>query len=199
MFLFRIAKIMNKAILLHGTDGSSQSSWLQWLRAQLEEGGMTVWVPDLPNADYPSLQEWAEYVFEKSPFEIDDNTLIVGHSAGAVAALIIAQLLKSRVGQVISVASFKDLSYLHEKLNWHANDRFFDVEFDFEKIKDNCDDIVFIHSDDDPYCPLDQAEFLAAETDGRLIIIPDSGHFNTEKSERFKEFPEIMNHISFPS
>jgi predicted alpha/beta hydrolase family esterase len=185
---------MKKAIILHGTAGSSNSSWLQWLGNELGSQRFQVWIPDLPNANNPSLQEWFSHIKDKCPFEIDSNTIIVGHSAGAVLAVIIAQFYK--VNMTFSVGVFKDLSFLQDKLNWHANDRFFDIDFDFEKIKQNSKHAIFIHSDNDPYCPLDQAEYLSNKLDGKLVILEGQGHFNTESDVKYKEFPELLNLIN---
>jgi len=179
---------MKTAILLHGTEGNSQSGWLQWLKFQLEEQGAQVWVPDLPRPEYPSLQEWSDYVIENSPFALAENTALIGHSASAVAALIITQKLDSPVGKIVSVASFKSMDHL----DFPANDRIFDIDFDFGKIKQNCKDIVFIHSDNDPYCPLEQAEYLSKKTNGKLIVMPGQKHFNIEASPDFSRFPEIL-------
>lgn len=184
---------MKTAILFHGTNGSSNSGWLQWLKRELESQGYKVWVPDLPNADNPSLKEWAEHVNTHTPLPIDKETVLVGHSAGAVLALIVAQLYP--VKQTISVGVFKDLSFLHEKLDWHANDRFFDIDFDFEAIKRNASSKLFIHSDNDPYCPLEQAEYLANQVDGELVVLKGQGHFNTESDPKYKAFPELLNLI----
>jgi hypothetical protein len=184
---------MKTVILFHGTDGNSNSGWLHWLKIELESQGLKVWVPDLPNAGNPSLREWTEYVNSYTPLSIDKETLLVGHSAGAVLALIIAQ--SQPVRQTISVGVFKDLSFLHEKLNWHANDRFFDINFDFEAIKRNASSRLFIHSDNDPYCPLDQAKYLASHVDGKLVVLEGQGHFNTESNPKFKAFPELLDLI----
>jgi len=179
---------MKTAILLHGTGGTSQSGWLQWVKTQLEEQGVTVWVPDLPKADYPSLQEWSDYVIENCPFSIDKQTTLIGHSAGAVAVLIIAQKVHAEIYKIVSVAAFKSFDHM----DFPANDRIFDVEFDFEKIKQNCKDIVFIHSDNDPYCPLEHAEYLSEETDGNLIVMPGQKHFNKEFSQKYTKFPKLL-------
>ncbi len=185
---------MKNAVLLHGTAGSSNSNWLQWLKTELTARGYDVWVPDLPSAEYPSLREWTTYITANCPFDVNEDTLLVGHSAGAVAVLILAQVYK-KVGKIISVAAFKDLNYLHEKLDWHANDRFFDVPFNFIVIKKSCQDIVYIHSDDDPYCPLGHAQYFAGQTNGALRIIPNQGHFNTEKGPQFRQLPLLLNYI----
>ncbi len=180
---------------MHGTQSDSSGNWFQWLKNSLEERGYAVWVPDLPSSDMPSLREWTNYIFENTPFEINAETVLIGHSSGAVAVLVVAQLSKG-VDKTISVGAYKDLVYLHEELDFHANDRFFDIDFDFEKIKQNSNERLFIHSDDDPYCPLSHAEYLAEKTDGEPVVIPNSGHFNLEKSEKFKEFPQILSYIN---
>lgn len=184
---------MKSAILFHGTEGSSNSCWLQWLKSELESGGTKVWVPDLPRADYPSLREWVEYVKTNAPLKIDNKTALIGHSAGAVLALVLAQIYP--VKQTISVGAFKDLSYLHDALDWHANDRFFDITFDFDAIKRNTNSRLFIHSDNDPYCPLEQAEYLARQVDGKLVVLSGQGHFNTESDPKYKAFPAILDLI----
>ena len=186
---------MKTAILLHGTLANSSSNWLQWLKAELEQKGFKVWVPDLPNTELPSLIEWTDYIIGNCPFDIDSNTTLIGHSSGAVAVLILAQSLTHKIKQIISVGVYKDLDYLHEVVKFHANDRFFDIPFNFEKMKQNCDNIVFIHSDDDPYCPLTHAEYLAGKTGGKLIVIPRQGHFNMEKSPDYNKFPALLEYV----
>lgn len=187
---------MKTAILLHGTMADSKSNWLQWLKSELENRGFKVWVPDLPNAELPSLVEWADYILDNCPFEINEETTLVGHSSGAVAVVVLAQDFTHKIHQIISVGVYKDLEYLHEVVKFHANDRFFDIPFNFEKIKQNCDNIVFIHSDDDPYCPLSHAEYMANKTAGKLVVIPGQGHFNLDKSPDYKKFPALLDQLS---
>ncbi len=38
---------MKTAIILHGTLGSPDGNWFQWLKEQLEEKGFMVWLPPL--------------------------------------------------------------------------------------------------------------------------------------------------------
>jgi hypothetical protein len=42
----------------------------------------------------------------------------------------------------------------------------FDVPFDFELIKKKAKKFIFIHSDDGPYVPLVQGEYLAEKVGG---------------------------------
>jgi uncharacterized protein len=179
---------MKTALILHGTLGSPHTNWFRWLKAQLEQQDLEVWLPALPHADQPSLHEWADYVREHCPFEINDETLIVGHSSGAILSLILAQQNPLPVGAVVAVSVFHDNS-----LEWEPNNQLFDVEFDWPAIRANVGELWFIHSDTDPYIPLDQARYVADHCQAELIMIPDQGHFNLEHGQHYKEFPRLMD------
>lgn len=177
------------AIILHGTMGSPEGNWFMWLRGELEQIGFTVWLPQLPHAEKPSTREWVDFVKTNCPFEIDENTLIVGHSSGAICATVLAQELSS-FGRVIGVSIFHN-----NDINWEPLDKLFDVEFDFVKLKTVNKKLLFIHSDNDPYVPLSQAEFIANNSGAKLRIIPGQGHFNLEVSEKYKKFPKLLEEI----
>jgi uncharacterized protein len=116
--------------------------------------------------------------------------MIVGHSSGAILSLILAQSLPV-FGRVIGVSVFHDNS-----LDWDANSKLFDVEFDWIKLKTSSGKLLFIHSDNDPYVPLDQAQYVANKCGVELKVIPNQGHFNLEHSEKYKQFPELMETIN---
>lgn len=149
---------------------------------------MQVWLPHLPRAEQPSLKEWAEYVEANCPFAIGENTLIVGHSSGAILALILAQQNPSPVGAVVVVSVFHDNS-----LEWEPNNRLFDVPFDWNVIHKNAKKLLFLHSDDDPYVPLPQALFVADNCHSEMIVMSGQGHFNLEKSKDYRRFPELIH------
>jgi predicted alpha/beta hydrolase family esterase len=50
---------------------------------------------------------------------------------------------------------------------------------------------VLIHSDDDPHCPLEHAEFLTEMLDGELRVLPGRGHFNSETDPPHTTLPEV--------
>lgn len=178
---------MKTAIILHGTLGSPDGNWFQWLKNELENKGFTVWLPQLPHAEQPSLNDWYTFVQKECPFAINEDTLIVGHSSGAILALIIAQNNMEKVGAIVDVSVFHDNS-----LQWEPNNKLFDVRFDWEAIRHSVSKLLFVHSDDDPYVPLRQAQYVAASCGAELVLIPDQGHFNLEKSEDYRHFPKLL-------
>jgi hypothetical protein len=181
---------MKNAIILHGTLGSPKGNWFDWLKEELEQKGLKVWLPQLPRAEQPSLREWSEFVRDNCPFVVNENTLIVGHSSGAVLALILAQQNPELVGGVVAVSVFHENS-----LDWEPNSRLFDVEFDWPKIQANAKQLLFVHSDNDPYVPLDQAKYVADNCKAELEVIPGQGHFNLEYSVAYKVFSKLLKLI----
>ncbi len=177
---------MKTAIILHGTLGSPDGNWFQWLKTELEGRGLQVWLPQLPHAEQPSLNEWYKFLQKECPFAINEDTLIIGHSSGAILALIIAQNNAEKVGAIVDVSVFHDNS-----LQWEPNDKLFDVDFDWSAIKNNVNKLFFVHSDDDPYVPLDQAQFVADNCNAELVMLSGQGHFNLEKSEDYHQFSKL--------
>ncbi len=178
---------MKTAIILHGTLGSPHCNWFQWLKKVLEDKGLNVWLPQLPNAEQPSLRKWRQFIKEQCPFAINEETLIVGHSSGAILAVILAENNMEKIGAIVGVSVFHDNS-----LNWQPNSQLFDAEFDWTSIRQSAKELLFIHSDNDPYVPLNQAQFVAKNTGAEMVIITGEGHFNLERSDEYKQFPKLL-------
>lgn len=178
---------MKTAIILHGTLGSPDGNWFQWIKKEFEGRGMNVWLPQLPQAEQPSLRKWQRFVKEECPFPINEQTLIVGHSSGAILALVLAENNIEKIGAIVDVSVFHDNS-----LQWQPNNQLFDVKFDWTAIKEGVNELLFIHSDNDPYVPLNQAQYVATNTGGKMIVIPGEGHFNLERGDQYKQFPMLL-------
>ena len=182
---------MKQALILHGTDATPQSNWFAWLKDELEKDGYKVWLPQLPNSDVPNVRIYTSFLLTNSDFAFDDETIIIGHSSGAVEALHLLENLpeNTKVRAVFLVSVFKD------DLGWDVLKGLFDEPLDFVKIKTKADKFVLLHADNDPYCPIEHAEYIAEQIGGELIVKSGQGHFNTELSERYRAFPELLEII----
>lgn len=182
---------MTKFLILHGTDASPKANWFMWLKGKLIGFGNTVWLPQLPDSDKPNAKTYTNFILNNKEFEIDSNTVLIGHSSGAVEILNLLQQLpaETMVKAAILVSAFKD------DLDWDSLTGLFEEPFDFKGIAVHCNRFVFIHSDNDPYVPLEQAEYLSEALGGELMLFDGQGHFNTELSPDYKEFPELMEII----
>jgi predicted alpha/beta hydrolase family esterase len=176
-----------KAVLLHGTDGTHESNWLPWLQTELERNGWQVWNPDLPDAGRPSRKTHDAFLQAAAPFALDGHTVVVGHSAGALAALSWLQTLRSTsIARAVLVGAFKD------DLGWDALVGLFDQPYDWPHISTRAERFTLFHSDNDPYCPLHHAEFLAEQLGGELRVLPGRAHFNLETNPPQTTFPELL-------
>ncbi|MEI6728771.1 MAG: alpha/beta hydrolase [bacterium] len=186
---------MNKnAIILHGTnfdpdrlEVEHQGNWFPWLKEQLESDGYKVWLPELPEAWAPNINNYWEFLKD---FDFNSETIIIGHSSGAAAILGILQRLPAgiKINKAILVAGF-----YHDE-GWNC-EKLFDAKIDFEKIKNSAEKIEVIWSPQDPYISKEQTEYLAENLGVKPIIIPDSGHFNLEYREKFRKFPDLLDLI----
>jgi predicted alpha/beta hydrolase family esterase len=82
-------------------------------------------------------------------------------------------------------------------LGWNSLSELFENPLDFAKIKKHVKEITLIHSDNDPYIPVEQAEYLAEKLDGELIILEGQKHFSEVMDSKYKAFPfllELLTH-----
>lgn len=182
---------LKKVVILHGTAGSPDGNWFRWLETELQAKGLTVWLPKLPHAEQPSLQEELTFVKSKAPFKLDEETLIVGHSSGAILALVLAGEVQ-RLGAVVAVAPFVPTTTPYAATIWEPNARLFDVNIDWRSVKNTKASRLIIHSDNDPYIPADVSEYIATLSNAKRIIISGQGHFNLEASKEYKKFPKLL-------
>ena len=180
-----------KAIILHGTGNDQNGNWIPWLKVQLEARGYEVYAPSLPDSDYPNARKWVSYIMENAPFSIDEETVIVGHSSGAA---LIPQLLQelpdgTKINKAVLVSGF------HTDLGWDKLKDAQNIEVDYGRVKEMADSFTLIYSDNDPYVPVDEVEWLADKLGGRLKMIKGQGHFNLEFSPKYREFPKLLSVI----
>ena len=86
---------MKNAIILHGTGTKADEFWYPWLKSELEKKNYDVWLPQLPNDDFPNLKEWLPFVLENGTFT--EETIIIGHSAGSQLILSILENLNIQI------------------------------------------------------------------------------------------------------
>jgi uncharacterized protein len=182
-----------KVVILHGTNADHTHNWFLWLKTELEKLGYEVWVPDLPGADSPNPDVYNQFLLSQN-WDFQDN-LIIGHSSGAVEILHLLQALPENVSINTAVLLGAFTHKLAESPSWQMLRGLFDVPFDFAKIKQRAKQFIFIHSDDDPYCPIEQAEELHAQIGGEFIRMHGQGHFTQKLDPKFDKFPELLEII----
>lgn len=182
---------MKRAVILHGTDASPDINWFPWLKEKLEADGYKVWAPLLPENHTPNKEIYNNFLFG-SNWDFTDN-VVIGHSSGAVEVLNLLmddRCPKIRLGIMIGAwaggppDNWEDISQFDHLFPENG--------FDFEKIKNNAGRLEFVHGDNDIYCPVSQAKWLAGKTNSEIHLIPNGGHLGN----KFKELPIVWDLIS---
>jgi predicted alpha/beta hydrolase family esterase len=181
---------MKNAIILHGTGNTPDGNWFRWLEKELEASGYEVWLPQLPSAEVPNAEKYNTLLLNHE-FNFNDETVLIGHSSGAVSILNLLQEFPedTKIKAAFLVGAFKG------PLDKSTRSELFPKPFDFEKIRAHCEKFVFVHSDNDPYCPLADAKFLSEKLNGKLVVEPGEGHFNLETGPQYKQFPLLLDLI----
>lgn len=179
---------------MHGTDGEPESNWFPWLKQKLEERGYEVWVPQLPECHTPNRETYAKFLLARG-WDFADN-VVIGHSSGAVEVL---NLLNDdrfpKLKLAMAVSAWAEGDPLDGGENWLEKGQFVNLfppaGFDFVKMRTKTRETIFFHSTNDPYCPMEQAEYLSENLDAPLIKIQNGGHLGSD----FSEFPELWRAI----
>lgn len=186
---------MKNAIILHGmpskeeyfnskNHAQSNKHWLSWIQKQLTENGISAQAPELPEPYEPDYEKW-KATFEQ--FNIDKNTILVGHSCGG--GFLVRWLGENnvQVDKVALVAPWID-----------PNRKSAPKMFDGLQIKDITSQTnaiqLFISSDDDKE-ELDTAQQLKQKISGLVVReFKDRGHF-TFGDMKTDEFPELLDFL----
>ncbi|HSH56199.1 MAG TPA: alpha/beta fold hydrolase [Candidatus Limnocylindrales bacterium] len=191
-----------KALILHGTGATPNSNWFPWLKQKLEEQGYEVWIPLLPDNHTPNRETYNDSLFG-SGWDFTDN-IVIGHSAGAVSVLNLLMDKRCppvKIGVMVGAWAGNDFEPTPAQLKAYQQANFTREQFaglfpwegfDFERIKAKTDKLIFVHGDDDPYCPLEQAQCLAGKLDADIHIIPNGQHLGST----YKEFPKLLDIIN---
>jgi predicted alpha/beta hydrolase family esterase len=200
---------MKNAIILHGMPDKEHylnseilqqnSHWLPWLKQSLESNNIETSAPEMPHPYAPNYKAWCE-VFEQ--FKINDETILIGHSAGG--GFIIRYLAENNisVNKVILVAPWLDPDKYLESLGCGE---FFDFEFDSNvanKILNQTKSFDVLYSTDDDENILKTIEIIkqnfgANNGDNNAKInyheFTDRGHFTTEPGYNNDTLPEALD------
>lgn len=70
---------MKNALIVHGTMGSPNGNWFQWLKKELQNDGYRVWVPRLPNPDKPQVSRNVDYILANKRWHFNSDSVLIGH------------------------------------------------------------------------------------------------------------------------
>lgn len=176
---------MIKAIFIPGNGGGTpHDNWFPYLKIELEKLGIKVIDKEFPDNKLAREKYWLPFIKELGA---DENTILIGHSSGAIAAMHFAEKNKI-LGSALVGAYHTDLGEESERLSGY-----FDRPWDWDAIKKNQKWIVQFASTDDPWIPIEETRFIHEKLNTDYHEFTNQGHFG---GDYFKEtFPELAEAI----
>lgn len=175
-----------KIILMHGNGGSGvEDNWFPYVKRKLENLGINVVAKTFPDNKLARQEFWLPFL--KDELKADDNTILIGASTGAVAAMRFAEDNKL-FGSILIGASYTDLGEEPEKVTG-----FFEKPWSWKSIKKNQNWIIQFASIDDPYIPIAEARYIHDRLNTDYHEYKNRGHFSWDV--HLKEFPEVIQAV----
>lgn len=174
---------MYRAIIVPGNgDDNPQDKWFPYVEKELTSLGIRVTNVKFPDPFLARKEYWLPFL-EK--LGADQNTILIGHSSGAVASLRFAEK-HPILGSVLVGAYVSHLGDDNEKKSGY-----FDAPWDWPAIKNNQKWIIQFASSDDPFIPIEEARIIAKELQTEYCEYTNQGHFGGRENKI--EFPEMIS------
>jgi len=174
-----------KIAIIPGNGGGAVESsvWYAWVRDALrsDERVSDVVLRDMPDPVLARECYWLPFM--RDQLVCDENTIIIGHSSGAAAAMRYAE--QWPVGGLVLVGAYaSDLDDETERCSGY-----FSRPWAWHLIRQNSPFVIQFGSTDDPYLPWDQQKTVADALAADVRQFSNRGHFIDA------EFPEVVTAI----
>lgn len=172
-----------KAILIPGNGGATpDEGWFPYLERELPRLGIEAINRQFPDAMLARKEYWLPFIQELGA---DEDTILIGHSSGAVAAMRFAETHRI-LGSILVSACYTDLGDDSEK-----ESHYYDDSWDWESIRNNQKWIIQFASTDDPFIPIGEARFIREKLGTEYYEYDNQGHFVGDNHPKI-EFPELV-------
>ncbi len=176
-----------KVIFIPGNGGSSprRDHWFPSVKKDLEAEGIIVIAEEFPDNDLARSSFWIPFL--RDELKADENTILVGHSSGAIAAMRFAEQWPV-LGSVLVAAYHTDLGMEKEKQSGY-----FDKLWDWTKISNNQQWVTLFASQDDPWIPIEQPRYIHQQLNCEYHEYKDQGHFGGDYCKStFQELSQVV-------
>jgi|SRR3989344_6005006 len=185
-----------KCVIIHGCPSDAEKAmntetrtydkhWISWTKQQILSKGIKVEIPLMPEPWQPNYGKFKKE-FEKH--EVDENSVLIGHSCGCAFLVRWLGETKRRINKLILVAPWK----IPDK-NDKYRIEFYTYSID-KTIKERVNKIVMFTSDDDEEDGKKSLKIYNKDLDGKVIELKGHGHF-TLGDMKTEEFPELIEEI----
>lgn len=124
--------------------------------------------------------------------QFDGETILIGHSAGGPLILSVLENIKIKIYKAILVAGYaRQIKYTPPKGQKIEKQLILQDKYNWNKIKSNVRDLIFINSDNDPWgCNHQEGIYMWEKLGGTLILREGEGHMGSDSFKQpYKTFP----------
>ena len=180
----------NKCIIIHGCPATSKDKgyekhWMPWAKKELIAKGIQTESPLMPTPWEPEYEKFKKE-FEKH--EVDENTILIGHSCGTAFLVRWLGETKQKIFKLILVAPWK-INDEGDKFR----EKFYTYPID-ETIKDRVKEIIMFTSDNEEDAGKESLKIYHQALDGQIIDLKGRGHY-TRNDMGTEEFPELIEAV----
>ena len=147
-----------RVIILPGNGAGDvwRANWYGTVHKQLVKSDLfsEVVLRNMPDPSGAKEEVWVPFTLKE--LGADANTILIGHSSGAVAALRLLEKNKL-LGCLLVSACWTDLGDENER-----ESGYYSRPWPYATIRSNCNWMIQYHSSDDPFIPQAEADHVAA-------------------------------------
>jgi predicted alpha/beta hydrolase family esterase len=172
-----------RVYLIHGWGGSPLGAGFEWLKKKLEERGVEVVAPYMPDSENPKIEPWVSKLKEIVKF--DEEVVLLGHSIGVQAILrYLEGLEEGSVKACVFVAGWFDLketAYKEPEEEKEIVKPWIETKINFDKVKGRCKEFIALFSDDDPCVDIAQGKTFEQELGAKIFEEKGKGHYDNSE------------------
>ncbi len=188
----------SNVVLVHGCPSDKEKEmepetrtydkhWQPWIKKELEKRGVEVSFPLMP---YPWTPIYEEHKKEFEKLDINENSILVGHSCGANFLVRWLSETGQKIKKLILVAPWNEPSHKNK-----IKAEFYNIsEVDYSFKNNISEGVIIFTSDNEEKIGKDTAKMWTDKLDAKLIELKDHGHY-TEGEMGTTEFPELLEEV----
>jgi predicted alpha/beta hydrolase family esterase len=172
-----------KVIIVPGNGGAKPTdNWFPYVKEELAKDNVTFVCQEFPDSFLAREKYWIPFL--KDELKADQDSILSGHSSGAIAAMRFAEENKL-LGTILVGAYHSDLGMENERISGY-----FDRPWNWEKIRENQKWIALFADTKDPWIPIEEPRYLREKLHPDYYESQGHGHFG---GDHYKPtFPELV-------
>ena len=190
---------MKKIYIVHCWDGSKNDGWYPWLDENICDENTKVYRFNMPDTNNPKIDSWVPFLSNQVN-ELDSDTYFVGHSIGCQTIMRYLQDKDIKIGGILFVAPWLELlpEAVSDEESLNTATPWLNIPINFNNIKNICDNITCIFSDNDYFVPMNQVDKFRELLNAKTVIVNGKGHISSEDGvfELDEIYDELINIIN---